>query len=109
MGSTPFRRNGPALLAELHYVDEPNPDAATFATIEKPTLIVAASDSPPEQREMSEAMAAAIPNARTALVEGGHLIDPAAPEVLAFTQGGPRAPLAGGGTPDVRVAALLEI
>jgi esterase len=81
-----LRENGPALLAELHYVDEPNPDAATFRTIDKPTLIVAASDSPDEQREMSEAMAAAIPNARTALVEGGHLIDPAPPEVLAFTQ-----------------------
>jgi pimeloyl-ACP methyl ester carboxylesterase len=79
-------QNGPALLAELHYVDEVMPDAAAFAKIDKPTLLVAASESPPEQREMTEAMADAIPNARTALVAGGHLIDPAAPEVLAFVE-----------------------
>ena len=58
------------------------PDAAAFATIDKPTLLVAAPDSPPEQREMTEAIADALPNARTALVGGGHLIDPAAPAVL---------------------------
>ena len=79
-------QNGPALLAELGYVDEAMPDAAAFATIDKPTLLVAASDSPPEQREMTEAMAEALPDARTALVSGGHLIDPAAPEVLAFIE-----------------------
>ena len=60
------------------------PEAAAFATIHKPALLVAASDSPPEQRGMSEAMAGVLPNARSALVTGGHLIDPAAPEVLAF-------------------------
>lgn len=79
-------QNGPALLAELSYVDEVMPDAAAIATIDKPTLLVAASDSPPEQREMTEAMAGALPNARMALVAGGHLIDPAAPEVLAFVE-----------------------
>ncbi|MEX2195680.1 MAG: hypothetical protein WD844_10375 [Thermoleophilaceae bacterium] len=62
------------------------PDAAAFATIDKPALLVAASESPPEQREMTEAMAGALPNARTALVGGGHLIDPAAPEVLGFIE-----------------------
>jgi pimeloyl-ACP methyl ester carboxylesterase len=51
-------QNGPALCAELHYVDEPIPDAAAFATIEVPALLVAASDSPPEQRDMTERMAA---------------------------------------------------
>ena len=35
---------------------------------------------------MTEAMADVLPNARTALVAGDHLIDPAAPEVLAFVQ-----------------------
>ena len=49
-------------------------------------LLVAATDSPPEFREVSEAMADALPNARTALVGGGHLIDPAAPDVVAFIQ-----------------------
>jgi pimeloyl-ACP methyl ester carboxylesterase len=79
-------QNGPALLAELGYVDEVMPDAAAFATIDTPTLLVAASESPLEQREMTEAMADALPDARTALVGGGHLIDPAAPEVLAFVK-----------------------
>jgi len=77
-------RNGPALLAELGYVDEVMPDAAAFATIDAPTLLVAASESPPEQREMTEAMARALPDARTVSVAGGHLIDPAGPEVLGF-------------------------
>ena len=62
------------------------PDAAAFATIDKPTLLVAASESPPKQREMTEAMADALTDARTSLVAGGHLIDPAAPEVLAFIE-----------------------
>ncbi len=79
-------QNGPALLAELGYVDDAMPDAAAFATIDKPTLLVAASESPPEQRGMTDAMADALPGARTALVAGGHLIDPAAPEVLAFIE-----------------------
>lgn len=77
-------QNGPALLAELGYVDEPTPDAAAFATIRQPALLVAAADSPRPQREMTEAMAGVLPDARTALVGGGHLVDPAAPEVLAF-------------------------
>jgi esterase len=79
-------RNGPALLAELAYVDETMPDAAAIATIDKPVLLVAASVSPPPQREMTEAMATALPDARTVLVAGGHLIDPAAPEVLGFVE-----------------------
>jgi esterase len=78
--------NGPALLADLEYVDEPMPDADAFATIDKPALLVAASESPPEQREMTEAMARALPNVRTVLVAGGHLINPASPDVLAFIE-----------------------
>ncbi|HEX6229965.1 MAG TPA: alpha/beta hydrolase [Solirubrobacterales bacterium] len=77
-------QNSPALLAEMHYVEEEMPGAGAFATIEVPTLLVAAAESPPEQRAMTEAMADALPNARTALVGGGHLVDPAAPEVLSF-------------------------
>jgi pimeloyl-ACP methyl ester carboxylesterase len=79
-------QDGPALLAELGYVDEEMPDAAAFARIDVPTLLVAAAESPPAQREMNEAMARALPRARTELVAGGHLIDPAAPEVLAFIE-----------------------
>jgi pimeloyl-ACP methyl ester carboxylesterase len=78
--------NGPALLAELTYVDEEMPDAAAFTTIVVPVLLVAASDSPPEQREMTEKMAEVLPNAHLVRVGGGHLVDPAGPEVLAFVQ-----------------------
>ena len=78
--------NGPPLLAELAYVEEEMPGAAEFARIQQPALLVAATDSPPEQREMTEAMARALPDARTAQLAGGHLIDPAAPEVLAFVR-----------------------
>jgi hypothetical protein len=73
------------------------PDAAAFATIDKPTLLVAASESPPEQREMTEAMADTLPNARAAQVAGGHLVDPAAPEVLALRRGSARASVAAPG------------
>ena len=76
--------NGPAILAELRGEWWLNADAATLTTVRQPTLLVAAADSPPEFREPVEALAAALPNARTALVGGGHLIDPAVPEVLAF-------------------------
>jgi esterase len=79
-------RNGPALLAELHYVDEPLPDAAAFADIGVPTLLVAASDSPPEQRDMTVRMAEVLPNARLVQVGGGHLVDPAGPEILSFIE-----------------------
>jgi esterase len=79
-------RNGPALLAELHYVDEAMPDAAAFATIEAPALLVAASDSPPAQRDMTEKMAEVLPNARLVRIGGGHLVDPAGAKVLAFVE-----------------------
>jgi esterase len=85
-------RNGPALLAELTYVDEALPGAAEFATIEVPTLLVAASESPPAQRDMTEAAAHVLPNARTSIVGGGHLVDPAAPEVLRFIEEVLRSP-----------------
>jgi pimeloyl-ACP methyl ester carboxylesterase len=78
--------NGPALLAELGYVDEPHPDAAAFATIDVPVLVVAARESPVAQREMTDAMAAALPRAQLAVVDGGHLIDPASPAVLTFVE-----------------------
>jgi pimeloyl-ACP methyl ester carboxylesterase len=78
--------NGPALLAELGYVDDPHPDAAALATIDLPALVVSARDSLPEFREMAAATAMALPDARQVDVDGGHLIDPAAPEVLEFVE-----------------------
>lgn len=58
------------------------------------TLLVTASAPPPVQRGITEAMADAPPNARTGLVAGAHLIDPAAPEVL--RRGSAHAPVAAG-------------
>lgn len=78
--------NGPALLAELTYVDQEMPDATAFAKITVPALLVAASDSPPEQRDMTERMAAVLPSARLVRAAGGHLVDPAGVEVLSFIE-----------------------
>jgi esterase len=78
-----FVANGPAIVAEFRG----GPLRATeedLATIGVPTLLVAGEASPPAFRRVTERMAAAIPDARTVLVRGGHFIDPALPEVLAF-------------------------
>jgi esterase len=80
-----IRHNGPAILAELGG-ERLNADPAAIAAIEQPVLLVGAADSRPEFREPNDAMAALLPDARTALVEGGHMIDPAAPPVLAFIE-----------------------
>ena len=79
-----LEQNGPAILAELQGEWWLNADAAALTTIHQPVLLVAAADSPAELRQPVDALAAALPSARTALVAGGHLIDPAAPEVLSF-------------------------
>jgi len=78
--------NGPAILAELQGEWWPRADAAALAAIAQPALLVAAADSPPALREPTEALARTLPNARLQVVEGGHLIDPAAPEILAFVK-----------------------
>jgi esterase len=80
-----FTHNGPAVLADLEGAWL-TADAATLPAINQPVLLIAAADSPPQFREPNQAMADALPNARSALVSGGHLIDPAAPEVLAFIE-----------------------
>jgi esterase len=80
-----FTDNSPAILAEVNgrflQVDQ-----ATLATVDKPTLLVAAAHSPEAFRQVTDAMAAALPNSRTFIVEGGHLINPADPAVLSFLQ-----------------------
>jgi esterase len=78
--------NGPALLAELGGEWWLEADAAALATIEQPALVVMAADSPAEFQQAPEALAAALPNARLSRVGGSHLIDPAAPEVIAFIE-----------------------
>lgn len=78
--------NGPAILAELAGEWWLEADAGDLAAIEQPALLVAAADSPPEFHEPVNALAAALPDARTVLVGGDHIIDPATPEVLAFLE-----------------------
>lgn len=77
--------NGPGALADIEggWLDV---DAAALAAIERPVLLVGASDSDPVLRDANDVMAAALPDARTAAVEGGHLVDPAHPVVTAFVQ-----------------------
>jgi pimeloyl-ACP methyl ester carboxylesterase len=75
--------NSPAILAELDG-DWLAADRAALAGIDRPTLLVSAADSPAVFREADDALAAAMPAARRATVEGGHLVDPAGPEVLSF-------------------------
>jgi pimeloyl-ACP methyl ester carboxylesterase len=76
--------NGPALRAELRGEWWLDADTEKLATLRQPALLVTANDSRRELREAMEALAAAHPNARLVRVDGGHLIDPAAPPVLAF-------------------------
>jgi hypothetical protein len=51
-----------------------------------PTPLVAAAHSPEPFRQVTDAMAAALPTSRKYTVEGGHLINPADPVVLRFLQ-----------------------
>jgi esterase len=80
-----FTDNGPAAVAEANgrflQVDQ-----EALATIDVPTLLVAAAHSPEAFRQVTDAMADAMPNSRTFIVQGGHLINPADPAVLRFLQ-----------------------
>lgn len=76
-----FTANGPAILAESGPLDV---TAEQLGDIELPTLIVAAKDSPPAFAETTALLAAAMPTATVARVEGGHLIDAAHQVVLGF-------------------------
>jgi pimeloyl-ACP methyl ester carboxylesterase len=50
----------------------------------QPTLVVSAEDSPEALHAVNRRLADLLPNAETALVAGGHIIDPAGPAVLDF-------------------------
>jgi esterase len=78
-----FTANGPAILAELRGGDLAV-DTAALGTITTPTLVVSGTDSPEAFRRVTVALADAIPHARSAVVAGGHMIDPTDPAVLAF-------------------------
>jgi esterase len=81
-----FTGNGAAIVAELRgdLMLRAGPDV--LARIQAPALVVTARDSPPAFRRANDVLAAAMPNARSALVGGGHLVDPADPVVLAFLE-----------------------
>jgi esterase len=78
-----FTANGPAIVAEAHggVLDV---SVEQLGSIDRPTLLVAGKDSPPEFAEATSIAANAIPGAKVAWVDGGHLIDPAHPVVLGF-------------------------
>jgi pimeloyl-ACP methyl ester carboxylesterase len=84
-----FTDNSPAILAEV--TGGPlQVDQTALASVDKPTLLVAAAHSPEAFRQVTDAMATAMPNSRKYTVEGGHLINPADPAVLSFLQELPR-------------------
>lgn len=75
--------NSPAILAEFRGgLLDLTPEQ--LGAVSVPTLLVGATSSPPEFTEVTEVAAAAMPSARVEWVDGGHLIDPAHPAVLAF-------------------------
>jgi pimeloyl-ACP methyl ester carboxylesterase len=78
-----FKTNGPALLAEIRGKEKLT-DVTLLGEFGKPTLIVTADDSPLPLQRGSEAYGRALPHARPVRVGGGHAIDPAGPDVLAF-------------------------
>lgn len=78
-----FTANGQALLAEIRGGERLSPDLR-LDELQVPALVVTAEESPGPIRLGSEALAAAIPHARSVHVEGDHAIDPAGPDVRAF-------------------------
>lgn len=78
-----FTANGPAIAAELRGGDLAV-DEAELAGIAMPTLLLGGAGSQEAFADVTRRMAAAMPTARVEWVDGGHLIDPAHPAVLAF-------------------------
>jgi pimeloyl-ACP methyl ester carboxylesterase len=78
-----FTANGPAIVAEFRggFLDV---SAGQLGTIVQPTLLVAGKDSPAAFAEATNLLAEAMPSAKVEWVDGGHLINPAHPAVLAF-------------------------
>ncbi len=59
-------------------------DPTDLSTLRPPVLLVSGEHSPAPLRAVVERLADAVPEAAKVVVPGGHLIDPASPEVLAF-------------------------
>jgi len=79
-----FTANGAALRAELRGGERT--DSSSFDRLRVPTLVLTSTDSPEVIRRCSYTLASALPGARTATVAGGHAIDPAGEDVLAFVR-----------------------
>jgi pimeloyl-ACP methyl ester carboxylesterase len=83
-------RGSPAVLAEARGEGldlSPKPlvvDRDALAALPVPVLLVSGEDSPAPLRAVVARLAAAMPDATSVVVPGGHLIDPARPEILAF-------------------------
>jgi len=78
-----FTDNGPAIVAE-HRGGLLDVSAEELGSIRQPTLLVAGKGSPPVFADLVDLQAQAMPDAKVEWVEGGHLIHPAHPVVLAF-------------------------
>jgi pimeloyl-ACP methyl ester carboxylesterase len=87
-----FASTGPAVLAEIRgrgldlSEGPPALPDEVLAAIAVPTLLVSAQDSPDVLRRVNARLAELLPRTETALVPGGHLIDPAGPPVLDFVR-----------------------
>lgn len=80
-----FSANGPALLAEVRGGERLS-DVGRLVRLRIPALVVTADDSPEPIQRGSEALARALPDARSVRVGGGHAIDPAGPDVVSFVE-----------------------
>ena len=78
-----FTANGQALLAEIRGRERLS-DNSGLGELEVPVLVVTADASPEPIQRGSEAIARAIPSAKSVRVGGDHAIDPASPEVRGF-------------------------
>ncbi|MEU4422111.1 alpha/beta fold hydrolase, partial [Actinoplanes sp. NPDC024001] len=81
-----LRSEGTAVLAEVNG-DWTAPEAGTFRGLDRPTLLISAADSPAPFRAADQALAGLLPRVRHEMIGGGHLVDPAGPQVLAFLDG----------------------
>ncbi|CAN5776350.1 alpha/beta hydrolase [soil metagenome] len=80
-----FADNGRAVLAEVR---GPRLEVTSddLARISVPTLLLSGEASLPAFRRINERVAAAVTGSRSAMVGGGHLIDPGHPEVMRFVR-----------------------
>lgn len=78
-----FEGNAQAILAEVRGPMCVQP-VEEIAKVDIPVLLMAPTEALPGMDRATERLAAALPDSRIVLVEGGHLIDPAEPRVLDF-------------------------